>query len=111
MFDRLNQRVGGLWARFAAWFKSDRGKTIWRRLLLMPLVVVLSPYVTVVWRIMFGGDGTASDQMIVIMIVGLILVIRSIRRRLKQLPKPTPAGKTTDTAGQPKPRKPRGRRR
>lgn len=54
---------------------SRRGRVVWTRLLAAAALVFAAPYLTVLWRIMLAGS--ASDQCVVIMAVGLCAMVRS----------------------------------
>lgn len=71
--------------RVGAWILSDRGRAVWPRILLAGLLIPISPFLAVLWRIMLYGS--ASDQTIVIYAILLILLIRGGRNALKKHPR------------------------
>ena len=88
----LGRLPGRLWdglrnlpRRVGAWILSDRGRAVWPRILLAGLLIPISPFLAVLWRIMLSGS--ASDQTIVIYAILLILLIRGGRNALKKHPR------------------------
>lgn len=72
------------------WLKSARGRAVWGRLLLCAVLIPAAPYLTVLWRIMLSGS--ATDQMVIVYAAAVILVLKSMRRRLKALDAEEDAG-------------------
>ncbi|MBT1164830.1 hypothetical protein [Bifidobacterium felsineum] len=90
MFDALKNRL----ARVGAWFTSPRGRLIWTRILLILILIPVSPYIAVLWRIMI--QGSASDQTAVIYIGLVILTLIRLHRKWKRTDKPAGNGEESD---------------
>lgn len=61
--------------RFGHWLTSKHGRIIWTRILLIIIMIPISAYLTVIWRIML--DGSATDQTAIIYMLIMIITIRN----------------------------------
>lgn len=90
MLDRVKTAAARAWA----WLKSPRGRAVWLRVLLAPVLVWLAPVAAGLWRIALSGD--PFDQAVIAAALMLFLLARSGVRRWRALapePKPEPESK------------------